>query len=74
MGGFASSGLRDRIHFARIYGVPEDFGLLGRQDYVFMEHTEVSDSEHRFDIHVWQNLGSGSTKLKRKLYLYSSYP
>ncbi|KAJ5352116.1 hypothetical protein N7452_001090 [Penicillium brevicompactum] len=63
MTGFGDKGLRDRIHFARIYGEPQDFGLLGRQDYVFMEHVK-EDGNHRFNMRVWKNTGSGSTKLR----------
>lgn len=54
---------RDRIHFARIYGEPAAFSLLGRQDYVYMEHTEDGD-KHIFNMKVWKNTGSGSAKLK----------
>ncbi|KAH8657733.1 hypothetical protein BX600DRAFT_400504 [Xylariales sp. PMI_506] len=54
---------RDRIHFARIYGEPEDFTLLGRQDYVYMEHVADGD-QHIFNMRVWKNQGSGSTQLK----------
>ncbi|KAK6063962.1 killer toxin subunits alpha beta [Seiridium cupressi] len=57
--------LRNRIHFARVYGEAEDFGLLGRQDYVFFEHTE-DDGTHTFKMHVWKNVGYGSTKLEGK--------
>jgi hypothetical protein len=54
---------RDRIHFARIYGEPEAFSLLGRQDYVYMEHIANGDL-HTFNMRVWKNQGSGSAKLK----------
>ncbi|KAL5362439.1 hypothetical protein BJX96DRAFT_177152 [Aspergillus floccosus] len=64
MSGFGDKGLRDRVHFARIYGEPQDFGLLGRQDYVFMEHTEEDTGKRRFDMHVWKNVGSGATKIR----------
>lgn len=63
MGSFASSGLRDRIHFARIFGEAQDFGLLGRQDYVFMEHIEASTGKHKFNMRVWKNVGFGGTKM-----------
>ncbi|KAK6069383.1 killer toxin subunits alpha beta [Seiridium cupressi] len=56
--------LRDRIHFARVYGNPQDFGLLGRQDYVFMQHTALSNGKHQFDVRAWKNIGSGGTKLQ----------
>jgi len=56
--------LRDRIHFARVYGEPEAFGLLGKQDYVFMQHTALDNGQHKFEMKVWKNVGSGGTKLK----------
>ncbi|KAL4902118.1 hypothetical protein BDW74DRAFT_187076 [Aspergillus multicolor] len=59
MGGFGSSGLQHRVHFARVYGEPQDFGLLGRLDYVFVE--KVGES---FNVHVWKNIGAGGTKIK----------
>ncbi|KAM0257394.1 hypothetical protein ACHAPA_011776 [Fusarium lateritium] len=62
-GGFAK-GIRNRIHFARIYGEPQDFGLLGKQDYVYMEHTKGSNGKHTFKMRVWKNKGYGGTKLK----------
>ncbi|KAM5381701.1 hypothetical protein ACJZ2D_002921 [Fusarium nematophilum] len=61
---FGDSGFRNRVHFARIYGEPMDFGLLGRQDYVFLQHTELSSGKHKFDMRVWKNTGMGGTKLK----------
>ncbi|KAK7414551.1 hypothetical protein QQX98_006578 [Neonectria punicea] len=61
---FASSGLRGRVHFGRIFGEPQDFGLLGRADYIFLEHTDLPDGKHRFDMRVWKNIGFGGTKLK----------
>ncbi|KAK7942571.1 uncharacterized protein PG986_011684 [Apiospora aurea] len=67
MGGFVTpteTYLRDRVHFARILGEPQDFGLLPRRDYVFMQHTALSNRQHRFDMRVWKNIGSGSTKLE----------
>ncbi|OQE36040.1 hypothetical protein PENCOP_c012G03701 [Penicillium coprophilum] len=63
MSGYGDEGLRKRIHFARVYGEPQDFGLLGRQDYVFMEHVK-EDDKHRFNMRVWKNTGQGSTKLR----------
>ncbi|KLO84855.1 uncharacterized protein LW93_7106 [Fusarium fujikuroi] len=62
-GGFAK-GIRNRIHFARIYGEPQDFGFLGKQDYVYMEHSKGSDGKHTFKLRVWKNKGYGGTKLK----------
>ncbi|OBT91574.1 hypothetical protein VE01_10411 [Pseudogymnoascus verrucosus] len=57
------AGIRDRIHFARIYGELESFGLLGRHDYVYMEHTRNGD-KYDIQVKVWKNAGYGSTKLK----------
>jgi hypothetical protein len=54
---------RDRIFFARIFGEPQEFGLLGRQDYTFMQHTKLPDGSHQFDMNVWKNIGWGGTKL-----------
>ncbi|KAF4975545.1 hypothetical protein FZEAL_7691 [Fusarium zealandicum] len=54
--------LRNRIHFARIYGQSTVFGNLPKQDYVFMQHTKVG-KKHRFQMRVWKNTGSGGTKL-----------
>ncbi|KAI1765641.1 carbohydrate esterase family 3 protein [Hypoxylon sp. FL1150] len=53
----------NRIHFARIYGETEGFPLLGRQDYVYMEHSTSGDS-HIFEMKVWKNTGQGGAKLK----------
>ncbi|OBT72676.1 hypothetical protein VF21_08567 [Pseudogymnoascus sp. 05NY08] len=61
--GMGVAGIRDRIHFARIYGESEAFGLLGRHDYVYMEHTKNGD-KYDIQVKVWKNVGSGSTKLK----------
>lgn len=56
-------GVRDRIHFARVFGEPRAFGLLGRQDYVYLEHT-TENGKHKFDMKVWKNTGGGSTKIR----------
>ncbi|KAK6846292.1 hypothetical protein PG987_001480 [Apiospora arundinis] len=67
MGGFVTpteTYLRDRVHFARIYGEPQDFGLRPRRDYVFMQHSTLGNGQHRFNMRVWKNIGSGSTKLE----------
>jgi hypothetical protein len=66
MGGFASSGLRDQVHFARIYGEPQDFGSLGRLDYVFVEAVGRGGGRTAYNIHVWKNNGSGGTKIRGK--------
>lgn len=55
--------LRDRIHFARIYGQATIFGNLPLQDYVFFQHTELDNGKHRFQMRVWKNTGGGGTKL-----------
>ncbi|QKX60476.1 uncharacterized protein TRUGW13939_07621 [Talaromyces rugulosus] len=61
--GMGVAQVRERIHFARVYGEAQAFGLLGRQDYVYLNHSKDGD-KHMFDLHVWKNTGSGSTKLK----------
>lgn len=61
---YGDSGLRDRVFFARVYGEPQEFALLGRQDYVFMQHTRLENGKHQFDVRVWKNTGRGATKLK----------
>ncbi|KAF4963513.1 hypothetical protein FSARC_8480 [Fusarium sarcochroum] len=65
MGSFVTKDekyLRNRIHFARIYGQVTVFGNQPKQDYVFMQHTLVG-KKHRFQMRVWKNTGSGGTKL-----------
>ncbi|KAH7311380.1 hypothetical protein B0I35DRAFT_411586 [Stachybotrys elegans] len=64
MASYGSSGLRNRIHFARVYGQPQEFGLLGRQDYVFMEHVRLANGRHQFNMRVWKSIGRGGTKVK----------
>lgn len=68
MSGFADSGLRGRVHFARVYGEPQDFGLLGRQDYVFIDREPLSEEDdltgYIYKLLVWKNVGSGGTKIK----------
>ncbi|KAF4470857.1 fg-gap repeat domain-containing [Fusarium albosuccineum] len=54
--------LRNRIHFARIFGQSTVFGNLPKQDYVFMQHTKLN-GKHRFQMRVWKNAGAGGTKL-----------
>lgn len=67
MGDFASSGLREHIYFARVYGEAQDFGLLGRQDYVFVEKSDnKSELGYTYKFHAWKNVGSGATKIKCK--------
>jgi len=57
---------RDSIHFAKVYGEPEAFSLGGRADYIWANDTGI-DPFHVFEPHVWQNKGSGATKLKGKV-------
>lgn len=73
MSGYADSGLRNRVHFARVYGESQDFGLLGRQDYVFVDRDDDllnaggDDDEsgaYNYRFRVWKNKGSGGTKIK----------
>ncbi|KAG9255973.1 uncharacterized protein F5Z01DRAFT_531189 [Emericellopsis atlantica] len=58
--------VRERIHFARIYGREESFAYRDQsvKDYVFMEPTEGDDKKFKFKVHAWKNLGSGGTKLE----------
>lgn len=66
MGGFVTKTetvLRDRIHFARVYGQVSIFGNQPTQDYVFLQHTAQSDGSHLFQMRVWKNDGGGATKL-----------
>ncbi|KAK8108347.1 uncharacterized protein PG998_010360 [Apiospora kogelbergensis] len=67
MAGFATpteNYLRDRVHFARVYGEPQDFGLRSRRDYAFIQHTAAGNGKHRFDVRLWKNTGSGGAKLE----------
>jgi hypothetical protein len=69
MSGFGDTGQRDRVHFARIFGERQDFGLLGRQDYVYVNSTVIplggdDDPAYTHRILVWKNVGSGGTKIK----------
>ncbi|KAF9873870.1 hypothetical protein CkaCkLH20_08604 [Colletotrichum karsti] len=66
--GVGGTARRSKIHFARVYNSPQDFGLLGRADYVYIEHhnetaTGGGAPPHRFEVKAWRNQGSGSTKL-----------
>ncbi|KAK0625151.1 family 3 carbohydrate esterase, partial [Bombardia bombarda] len=58
------TALRDRIMFGRVYGEPEDLGLLGKMDYVYLQHEKIADDNHKFSMRVWKNTGFGGTKLK----------
>jgi hypothetical protein len=66
MSDFASSGLRDHVHFARVFGEPQDFGLLGRQDYVFFNKRMPADDSDGplYEMHVWKNVGYGAAKIR----------
>jgi hypothetical protein len=61
---------RNYVQFGRIFGESEAFGLLGRQDYVFLvEHKHEPPKGSKlltitYDIKVWKNKGVGATKLK----------
>ncbi|KAF4412991.1 Multidomain esterase [Colletotrichum fructicola] len=61
--GEKDTNIRNRIHFGRIFGEPQAFSLLGQQDYIYMEHSNTTDGEHKFDVHVWKNVARGGTKL-----------
>jgi hypothetical protein len=82
MSDFGNSGLRRRVHFARIYGVPQDFGLLGSQDYVFVDRDDNpvnggGDGDkvggYTYRIRVWKNKGSGGTKIKGQLLVLKAF-
>ena len=57
------SGIRNRVLFGRLFADAQDLGLQRRQDYVYFEHSVVN-GRHQFNVKVWKNVGSGSTKLK----------
>ncbi|KAK4230039.1 hypothetical protein QBC38DRAFT_62431 [Podospora fimiseda] len=57
-------GIRDRINFARIFSDASDIGLQRRLDYVFLDHTTLSNGKHQFAVKVFRNTGSGATKIK----------
>ncbi|KAM7211830.1 hypothetical protein V8F06_012803 [Rhypophila decipiens] len=63
-GGMGTSGVRDRIHFGRVFSDPVDLGLQRKADYIFLEHSDLPDGRHEFKVKVWKNLGSGATKIK----------
>jgi hypothetical protein len=70
MGSFPGSGQRDRVHFARIFGEPQDFGLLGRQDYVYFNRRNLEGTQGAlYEMHVWKNTGYGATKIRGKFDL-----
>lgn len=51
--------------FGRVYGESQDFGALGRQDYLYLQHTNSSDGkQHFFSMHAFKNIGFGGTELK----------
>ena len=56
--------LRPAIKFAKVFGQPAAFGVRPKSDYVFFNHTKISDTQHQFDVLVWKNNGSGGSKLK----------
>ncbi|KAF4854053.1 hypothetical protein CGCSCA4_v001725 [Colletotrichum siamense] len=58
------SDLRKRVHFARVYGGSSSFGNLSLKDYVFLEHTKLSNGNHSFKMRIWKNTGGGASKLK----------
>jgi hypothetical protein len=60
---------RQNIRFAKVYGQPEAFSLGGRADYIWVESVPGT-SYTTYNFRVWQNEGSGATKLKgRPLFL-----
>ncbi|KAM0542975.1 hypothetical protein ACHAPJ_012532 [Fusarium lateritium] len=57
---------RNFIQFARVYGDPQDFGLEGRLDYIWVKKgtRQIPSGQQRWSLEVWKNEGSGATKLK----------
>ncbi|KAK1755378.1 hypothetical protein QBC47DRAFT_300196, partial [Echria macrotheca] len=63
--GLGIANIRDQIHFANVYDSPAAFGLSGRGDYVLFERgSQTAFGDYRYEVKVWQNLGSGGSKLK----------
>jgi hypothetical protein len=58
------TNLRNRVHFARIYGLPTDFTNLPRQDYVFFHHTVLASGLNQYEVRVAKNTGGGGTRMK----------
>ncbi|KAJ4258177.1 hypothetical protein NW762_008322 [Fusarium torreyae] len=54
--------VRDRCHFARIYGERPVFGNHPKQDYVYLQH-DKKGGKHRFRVRVEKNLGAGGSKV-----------
>ena len=50
--GQETTGIQDRIKFGRIFG-------SGRRDYIYLK-----EADDHYDVVVWENKGSGGTKLK----------
>jgi hypothetical protein len=60
-GGMGVSGVRDQIHFARIFG-------SGRRDYVWIVlralQGDTSNGDTEFSFRFWRNDGQGGTQRK----------
>jgi hypothetical protein len=54
--------IRNRIHFARIFGHKAHFGGVPSQDYVSLQHKALSSGWHRMTTRVWKNIGAGGSK------------
>ncbi|KAH8900842.1 hypothetical protein GQ53DRAFT_863585 [Thozetella sp. PMI_491] len=65
---------RQYIQFAKVYGQPEAFALGGRADYVWIEDggEVIVPGLHKCNFHIWQNEGSGTTKLKDYVWAHST--
>ncbi|KAF2825075.1 hypothetical protein CC86DRAFT_241827, partial [Ophiobolus disseminans] len=59
-GGMGKPGVRDYVHFARIY--PKD--TTGRRDYVWVEAKDAGAEQVDHYLHIWRNDGSGGTQHK----------
>ncbi|KAL5337942.1 hypothetical protein BJX70DRAFT_399210 [Aspergillus crustosus] len=65
MDGLDDDDIRNQIHFARVFGSAQDFGLGSRKDYVYAKAWRLGDNGfHIVDIYAFKNVGSGATKIK----------
>ena len=83
-GGYTHAGMghdvgRGSIHFINffsggdyVFGGSQEPWLNARGDYVWIEDAgpRKGTTRHKYQFHLWQNLGSGATKLKRKYPLF----
>ncbi|KAL6229273.1 SGNH hydrolase-type esterase domain-containing protein [Aspergillus navahoensis] len=55
--------VRGNIHFARVWGSAQDFGLESRKDYVWIKPIAVLQTYY-YEFWAFKNVGSGATKIK----------